>query len=92
MISWLSCKKYSQRSSRRIDGELTLSEKPGYWFHHLICYTCRRMTRHFGIIDSASRCLGNCIEEELSASDGDTLSPNRSNEIKAMLEKMESSD
>lgn len=92
MISWLSCKKYSQRSSRRIDGELKPFELPGYWFHHLICFTCRRMTRHFGIIDSASKCLGHCIEEELSASDGETLSQDKSKEIQAMLEKMDASD
>jgi hypothetical protein len=50
------------------------------------------MTRHFGIIDSASKCLGHCIEEELSASDGETLSQDKSKEIQAMLEKMDASD
>ncbi len=92
MFTWLSCKRYSQRSSRKLDGQLSLVELPGYWFHHVICYTCRRMTRHFGFIDSVSQCLGDCMEEELSAPGGDTLSPEKSRQIQAMLEKQNSTE
>lgn len=57
MGSWLSCKEYTQRASQRIDAEIPWSEKPGYWFHHLLCASCRRFQQHILFIEKVLRAL-----------------------------------
>ena len=56
LFSWLSCCEYTKRSSRYMDRELSLLEKPGYLFHHLVCLSCRRFSRQVLLINKVCEC------------------------------------
>lgn len=45
--SWLSCERYSERASCKLDNPLTFQDRLGYKFHGLICYTCRQVEKHW---------------------------------------------
>ncbi len=66
----ISCQRYAKLASQRIDADLKWYEKPGFFFHHLICTVCRRFRRQIMLIDRASRELGQshpaCCSHKLS--------------------------
>ena len=61
-LSSLSCRRYSELASRRLDGPLSFSENALYWFHHMLCITCRRYNRQISMIEKA---LGRAHQEPL---------------------------
>lgn len=74
MLSWFSCKKYAQLASKKLDAPIVWSEKPGYWFHHFLCMSCRRFEAHIDVLEKTVRSLGEKdlerIEQEESPSEG----------------------
>ena len=44
-MSWLSCKRFCERCSQKLDSSLGLRDRIGYWFHYYLCFTCRRFQR-----------------------------------------------
>ena len=45
--SWLSCERYSERASCRLDAPLSFRDEIGYRFHHALCHTCRSVAKHW---------------------------------------------
>lgn len=56
MLSWLSCRKFCECASKKLDAEVRWYQLPGYYFHYMICLTCRRYKSQIELIDKA---LGN---------------------------------
>ena len=50
-----TCEHYTELSSRRLDGDLSLFEKAKFSLHHVICTFCRRSTRQFVLIEKAAK-------------------------------------
>ena len=81
-MALLSCERYTELASKAQDAPLNWSEKPMFYFHHVICMVCRRFRRQLCAIDEASKRL---IDGEHH---GDCCLPDNSKErLKAALEK-----
>ena len=52
-----SCKEYSMLCSKDRDVQLSPYERFAKYFHHFICFTCRRFSKHLDIIDGACKKL-----------------------------------
>ena len=51
--SFLSCRDYSKGSSKKRDSKLGKYDLAKYYFHHVICFTCRRFSKQLDSIDQA---------------------------------------
>lgn len=74
MGSWLSCKEYTQRASRSLDGKIRWDELPGFWFHHILCISCRRFKTQVEFLERVFRLakldeVAIAVGEEASLSD-----------------------
>lgn len=43
--SWLSCRKYAERTSVSVEKPLHGWDRIGFLFHHYWCFTCRRFRK-----------------------------------------------
>ena len=69
--SLFSCQKYSHLCSKKHDANLTTLEKVKYTLHHLVCFTCRRLSKQLDSINRACNALnpdeqlkGKCLSKE----------------------------
>lgn len=53
MLSWLSCKEFTMRASRKIDDVLHKPGVFGYLFHRLLCKRCRQFEGQIKVIDKS---------------------------------------
>lgn len=53
MLSWLSCKEFTMRASRKIDDALHKNRLLGYLFHRLLCKRCRQFEGQIKVIDKS---------------------------------------
>lgn len=51
----LSCKHYSELTCKSRDKQLTRTESLIHYFHHALCFTCRRFSKQIDFIDSVCR-------------------------------------
>ena len=56
--SWLSCKKFAERVSRDIDGNLRLRDYPSYFFRIVACRTSRKFCRQMKLMEEISKNYG----------------------------------
>lgn len=62
--SYLSCKHYTEMCCKSRDQNLTTFEKSKYYFHHILCFTCRRFSRQVEMIDKVCERLVDCDSSE----------------------------
>ena len=87
MFSWLSCENFCQRASLSCDGELKWYKRPGYLFHYILCFSCRRYRSQ---VDVVNKTICGCREELYevdSPTAEDTLSDKSAVRIKDLLSK-----
>ena len=82
--SWLSCERFAERSSCKIDGPLKLQDKVGYLFHYFLCHTCRQVTRHW----LSMQCQLKEFSDDSSLKDSVKLSEQRKDKIIEEINKV----
>jgi hypothetical protein len=53
--SLFCCEEYAKRTSNCCDGRLCLFQKIAHFFHHCLCFTCRRFSSQLSIVDCACK-------------------------------------
>jgi hypothetical protein len=53
--SLFCCEEYAKRASTCCDGKLCLFQRAAHFFHHCLCFTCRRFSSQISIIDCACK-------------------------------------
>lgn len=82
-MSLLSCKKFTQLSSRSMEKPLSIVEWLQYRFHFCLCFTCRRFERQ---IHTIQKVLSIAAErDERFEKAGESCSPGLSAEAKERM-------
>jgi hypothetical protein len=87
LVSFFSCRRYTELASRRLDHELGCSERRVFWFHHYWCMVCRRFNRQITLINRAARQWEERARLEELCPEPSSLRPERAAAIKAALSR-----
>ena len=90
MLTWLSCEKYAESASRRLDQDLSLHEKLRYLFHHVICFYCRRFSKQLSFLNQALEKLPEQFEEQAEHENCEGLSPESCKRIQLAINNAKS--
>ena len=87
--AWLSCKKFAERVSRDLDGNLRFGDYPSYFFRIIACKTSRRFRQQMKLMEEITTKYGKqtSMGDFLDA-DPDTSATLPADVVKRILERL----